>query len=349
MAWLGRSFFVLNVLTSLAFILVALFIVWRKSDDWMALLVSAIILSLGAFGYTPDDPALILPGSLLDPLVSFVAFVGYFGPVTALFYFPDGHFVPRWSRWVCLVLIITIGITFLASFIVAWHLLIFLFMCVGVGVGCMIYRYRRVASPVQRQQIKWVAFGLAVVSSGVIAWILFDIFLPPAQPSPTRTLLVAITFPIIAIASTFLPISVAIALVRYQLWDVDILIRRTLQYSVLTGLLAFVYFGLVVLLQSLFDLLNSQQSPIVIVISTLVIAALFAPLRQRVQAVIDRRFYRKKYNAQQVLAQFAQTARDEVEMEALAAELTHVIQETMQPKTLILWLPYQPKSAEKRQ
>jgi hypothetical protein len=345
-AWLARSFFFLNVLTSLAFILVALFIVWRKSDDWMALLISALILSLGAFGYTPDDSALILPGSLLDPLVGFVAFIGYFGPITALFYFPDGQFVPRWSRWVCLALIITVGITFLTDFIVAWQtsqfwtfLPVFLFVYVGVGIGCMIYRYRRVASPSQKQQIKWVAVGLIIVPSGVITWLLFDTFLPPVQPSPMRTLLVAVTFPIIAMSTTFLPISVAIALVRYRLWDVDILIRRTLQYTVVTGLLALIYLGGVLVFQGIFSsLTGSADSPIIIVISTLTIAALFNPLRERVQAFIDRRFYRQKYDAQQVLAQFAQIARDEVDMAALQAELLKVVQETMQPERVSIWL-----------
>jgi len=103
-------------------------------------------------------------------------------------------------------------------------------------------------------------------------------------------------------------------------------------------LLLLVYLGLVVLLQSIFESVSGQQSPIAIVISTLVIAALFTPLRQRVQAVIDRRFFRKKYDAQQILSQFAQTARDATDMERLTGELILVVQQTMQPEAISLWL-----------
>ena len=116
------------------------------------------------------------------------------------------------------------------------------------------------------------------------------------------------------------------------------IIRRTLQYTLLSGLLALVYFGSVVLLQTIFDSVAEDRSPFIIVLSTLLIATLFNPLRTRLQAFIDRRFYRQKYDAQQILAQFAQTARDEVEMDVLQAELLRVVQETLQPEGMSLWL-----------
>jgi len=135
-----------------------------------------------------------------------------------------------------------------------------------------------------------------------------------------------------------IPIAIAIAILRYRLYDIDVIIRKTLVYAVLSGLLALVYFGIVALLQTLFESATGESSPIAIVFSTLIIAVLFNPLRQRVQAFIDRRFYRSKYNAALILSHFAQTARDEVDMKALTAELVSVVQETMQPDQIDLWL-----------
>jgi hypothetical protein len=131
----------------------------------------------------------------------------------------------------------------------------------------------------------------------------------------------------------------AIAILRFRLFDIDVIIRRTLQFAILTGLLALTYFGGVVIIQGILSpLTGSSNSPLVTVITTLGIAALFNPLRIRVQDFIDRRFYRKKYNAEQALAQFAATARDEVDMDKLTSALLSVVEDTMQPEKVSLWL-----------
>ncbi len=149
----------------------------------------------------------------------------------------------------------------------------------------------------------------------------------------------------VTVLPTLLPLAIGISILRYRLFDIDVIIRRTLQYTLLISLLALTYFGSIVLLQNLF--FSNQQSEIAIVLSTLAIVALFNPLRRRVQDFIDRRFFRKKYNAEQALAQFAVTARDEVDMDKLAAALIGVVQETMQPESVSLWLVQEKKGGKR--
>lgn len=141
------------------------------------------------------------------------------------------------------------------------------------------------------------------------------------------------------LALVALPLSMGIAILKYRLYDIDLIIRRTLVYSVLSGLLVFAYFGSVVLLQTIVHGLTGQvQSQFVIVVSTLAIAALFNPLRHRIQGLIDRAFYRRKYDADQVLAAFRASARDEVELGPLVEHLMQATDETVRPEHVSLWL-----------
>jgi hypothetical protein len=139
-----------------------------------------------------------------------------------------------------------------------------------------------------------------------------------------------------------LPLSLGIAMLRSRLWDIDVIIRRTLVYSALTGLLAGVYFGSVLALQTVLRGMTGEETPLVIVLSTLLIAALAAPLRRRVQAWIDRRFYRRKYDAARTLAAFGEQARDETDLGRLSERLRGVVEETMQPESVGLWLRKDP-------
>jgi hypothetical protein len=185
---------------------------------------------------------------------------------------------------------------------------------------------------VSRAQLRWAVGGF-IVGLG-LALLTF----PSAFGWVTNPLLAQLLGSGFSLGITVIGVTLAVAVLRYRLFDIDVIIRKTLQYALLTGLLALVYLGSVVLLQSIVEGVSGQQSPIVIVISTLLIAALFTPLRQRVQAFIDQRFFRRKYNAEQALSGFAVTLRGEMDIERLEKEMLAVVQETMQPIQVSLWL-----------
>jgi len=181
----------------------------------------------------------------------------------------------------------------------------------------------------QRQQIKWLTYGTAIMAVLIIG----SILILNDPNSPIYTL-------IFDFAIMLLPLSIGISILRNQLYDIDRLINRTLVYGILTILLALVYFGLVFGLQALVHLFTGQisQSPIVVVASTLAIFVLFQPLRHRIQRIIDRRFYRSKYDAAKIIANFSSTLREEVDLNTLSEHLVAVVQETMQPAHVSLWL-----------
>jgi hypothetical protein len=199
------------------------------------------------------------------------------------------------------------------------------------AVSTLGLRLRRTRG-IERQQIKWPAFVAVVAAGGSV---LYDTAI--SEAIGLRWLEWAGYVVVIAAIVSF-PISLGIAIVRYRLYEIDTLINRTLVYGVLTAILAAVYFGAVVLLQRVFVLLTGEQSTLAVVASTLLIAALFTPLRHRIQSFIDRRFYRRKYDARKTLEAFSATLRDETNLEALNSELVGVVRETMQPAHVSLWL-----------
>src|SRR6266702_3835830 len=221
---------------------------------------------------------------------------------------------------------------------------------VGAMVVAQVYRYLRVSNGVQRQQTKWVVFGVSIGIGGYLVFsLLFALFFPSASQSPLATILLN-TFNHLLLL--LIPISIAFAILRSRLWDIDIIINRTLVYSSLTAILALIYFASVIALQSLLSVFTGQlswgtQTPVVIVASTLGIAALFQPLRRRLQTIIDRRFYRSRYDAARTLAAFSASLRNEVDLNQLREQLLAVVQETMQPAHVSLWLR-QPEQSGQR-
>ena len=202
-------------------------------------------------------------------------------------------------------------------------------------------RLRR-ATGVERQQIKWFAYAAVVMAITVFLQIITETVDVPLWFGRTE-------FAVFTVAGTAVPISIGIAILRYRLYDIDVIINRTLVYGTLTGTLALVYFGGVTTTQALFRTITGQQQlpQLVVVASTLLIAALFNPMRRRIQSLIDRRFYRSKYDARKTLESFSMKLRDETDLEALNSELVYVVRETMQPAHVSLWL--RPDATSQRQ
>ena len=199
-----------------------------------------------------------------------------------------------------------------------------------VAAASLLVRLRR-SRGVERQQVKWFAYAVAVLAtSAILAYVVSEsvgvVWLKWASP-------------ILVIASVVgLPVAVGIAILRYRLYNIDVLLNRTLVYGALTAVLAAVYFGSIVLFQVFFRAFTGQESQLAVVISTLAIAALFTPLRLRIQSFIDRRFYRRKYDARKTLEAFSAKLRTETDLDALSSELIAIIRETMQPARVSLWL-----------
>ncbi len=333
-AWLDIG---VNVLILLVFVLVGVVLFWRKSDDRVALLAS---FSLMLF---PIAFAMQIVGTL--PAVwslptKVIALLGNF--FLALFFtlFPGGRFVPRWTRWLTVVWLAywTINIFLPDSPISdSWFFVALFPGMVIFLIGLQIYRYRRVSNLIQRQQTKWVVAGIAFAFGPlVIALTLEFTLLPHFFPlSPLVYTLLQWPFDLLLL---LFPLSLGFAILRYRLWDIDVLVNRTLVYGTLTIFLGLIYAGLVIGLQFLLGGFISQTNNIAIVASTLAIAALFQPLRHHIQRIIDRRFYRRKYDAAHTLATFSATLRNEVDLNQLREDLLGVVQETMQPAHISLWL-----------
>jgi hypothetical protein len=194
--------------------------------------------------------------------------------------------------------------------------------------GSILHNWFTLREPVTWAQLQWVTLGLTLGLLVPFAWLLISVALNGGFPSSDLLLWLPLA----------IPITLAIAITRYRLFDIDVIIRRTLIYSVLTAILALAYFGSILVLEGVVRGLTGGDSPLVIVLSTLFIAALFVPVRKQVQRMIDRRFYRRKYDAARTLASFGTQARDVVELEQLEGRLVAVVKETMQPAHLGLWV-----------
>jgi hypothetical protein len=353
-------------LVLLAFATVGSLIASRRPENpigWI-FCISALLWALGdvLLEYTTyafiTVPGSLPAGALLGVFGDWVRGMGWFLVLTfLLLLFPKGHLPsPRWRflAWLIVVLLAVYSITFLLSpypyansaidprlvairnplgIMVANDLFdqlgsdipLLLFPLILACIVSVFLRFRR-ARGVERQQLKWFTYGMAI-SILMLIIILIAVFTIPSGGSGE----------LFYLAVVFIPISAGIAMLRYRLYDIDVLINRTLIYGILTAVLALAYFTSILILQYLLSSFT-RGSQLPVVGSTLVIAVLFQPLRRRIQRIIDRRFYRSKYDAARTLSAFSARLRNEVDLQQLSEHLLTVVQETMQPTYVSLWL-----------
>lgn len=332
----------LGVVFALACFVAGATVFSRRSDERVALMVSLMLVVFGSSYLASPQvvldayPALGLPYRL-------VALAGLALFTLVVYTFPDGRFVPRWAIVPALVWILNnlLSIFFSDAPLPEWFgavgFLGFLVPAI-LAVVVQVYRYRRASDLVQRQQTKWVVFGIAVSFGGYLALVVLQGLTVGFDGTEIHPLTVMLIQTAISVLFLGIPLSIGVAVLRSGLWDVDVVINRALVYGSLTLTLALVYLGGVVGLQYAFRALTGSETQLAVVASTLAIAALFVPLRRRVQAFIDRRFYRRKYDAALVLAAFSNTLRDETDLERLTPEMLRVVRETVQPAHASLWL-----------
>jgi len=316
----------------------ALLILWKARGNWFAWYTVFILL------FIPTGGTLNEINQVSQAMGRFYGVGAILWPLYLLYLylFPNGRALPKWTRGPMVAIIALHFALMVAGYLInfgigveifsVWENLFFVVILVGfplILVSQML-RYRAHSTPVERFQTKWFIGTLAfyIILTTIVT--IFTGSLSLDEFGWWGDLSGMISF--------LIPISLVISILRYRLWDIDLIIRRTLVYTVLTATLALVYFGLVILLERTLSSLVGSSGQVATVISTLAIAALFTPLRRRVQDFIDRRFYRRKYNAEQALAQFAATARAETDLEALSAQVVDIVQHTMQPEKIGIWL-----------
>lgn len=335
----------LEAVAAIFLLLIGALVFWRRSDNAAVLYFAFTLVTLGMIT-SPLVNALQESGRFWDALITFFRLVGLGTLVITFLRFPDGRFVPNWSRWLAVIwlgyLLLSFFVPplrFTSSLIITSDrqamLLGWALSWLALIVVVQVYRYRARATREQQQQTKWIVYGL-FIAFGVSTLVSLPLLLLPSlrEPSPLSMAVRIIAVAVVLLGQIFFSLTVTIAILRYRLYDIDVIINRTLVYGLLTGALVTIYFVTIVVLQSLLPI----YSEVATVLSTLVVASAFAPLRRRIQALIDRRFYRRKYDAVRTLSRFAVTARDEVNLQVISDELVTAIVETVQPVHVSLWL-----------
>lgn len=313
-----------------------------RRDDTMALLFAAGLLGLFSFwSGSPRAVAAAIPA--LAALATVTEVLALMCAVLLVFLFPDGRFRPRWTLpvavGVCSVLVLVPDVAATARLLAVdlqaltpWKVMLAVVVVaifVVTGAVAQTINYRRHADPVQRQQQRWILSGLATMLFASVAVLLVSSF---GGGHLTGWPLLAM-----GLFSPVLPATAAVALFRYRLFDLDRIVSRTVSWTALSALLGAAYLALVVILQAVLAPFTGG-SDLAVALSTLSVAGLFSPTRRRLQHAVDRRFYRSRYDARQIVEHFGHTVRQDVELERLVADVVDVVQHTLRPAAVSVWI-----------
>ncbi len=336
----------LDAFTALVWLALSLLVFWRRPGDRVGLFTALTLLTFGVARFPDTLLALSAAYPAWSIPVEALRFLGSACLSIFIFVFPDGRFVPRQTRWIAAAWIAAQIPEFFFSNSMAssngwpsWLRFAGFFGFVAVAIAAQTWRYRIISTPRQQLQTRWAVFGFSLALSCYLALSFGYPLLVSFAPSANILSPVALTT-LISLTFLLAPISLAIAILRYRLYDVDILINRALIYGSVTVALALLYFTLVATLQFVAVSLTRDRQPsaLVIVVSTLFIAALFQPLRRILQRNIDRRFYRRAYDAHATITAFAESLRGEGDLSDIRERLLDVAIETMHPTHASLWL-----------
>ncbi len=356
-------FGMLRLVGMLVFAVTGLVIFSLKSDDWMTILVSVMLLTMGAALFAPLTigvavhpewaPAAKLVGSMGPPWPDFGRSLAGLSFVLATYLIPDGRLVPRWTRYVLLVLAAQIGLWMIfpaSPFNVnLWPSFLQAAWTIGLpvsGVIAQVYRFSVVAGPEERSKTRLVVLAVSMATAVFVMLAIFNpelgggLFDLGVVTPRLRAVYELLLLGALGAALLLFPVAIAISVLRYGLWDVNVLINRALVYGSLTGLIVVVGLGLVFLLSELLAGLLGQvvADEAALVSAAVLLTLLFQPARRQVQQVVDRSFYRRKYDAARTLEAFSSQLRQEVDLDSLADDLLSVIRTSMQPGHVSLWL-----------
>ncbi|HVN53923.1 MAG TPA: PDZ domain-containing protein [Anaerolineaceae bacterium] len=336
----------LDMLYVMIFLGMSALIVWRAPSGWFPILAAYALVLIPV--RIPPELLLLARTPGMGWLTPLSQNLGFLLVPLSLALFPDGRWRPRWI-WIYPLTAVVYGLASSLTPFKAWVFqdnrpVLFENLFIAIGLAVQAYRYWTSTSPVERRQIRWALFG---ISAGALGYLILELgftyqlplqVFPGLHSDPVATYAYLLSQRTFYLPLILVPPALAASILRFRLWDVDLIIRRTLIYTLITASLAATYFSLVVFLQWLFRQISGEDSNLALILSTLAITVLFAPVRSWVQQAIDRRFFRKKYDAARTLEVFAAAARSDVDLNHLSGELLKVVDENLKPAALSLWL-----------